>query len=622
MAKNLAAEAAPVGWPRTLHAKCRAVITVAQNFNRPTFWPTGQILTRHFRNRARTLTFACAIALLAPACGRTPDASRQAGSSRAIRRGGEIVTSVRNEVRSFNRLAARDSTTALIANLTQARLVRINQATQELEPWLAESWTTAPDLRHATLRLRRDAHFSDGHPFTADDVVFTFEAAYDEQAGGAVGDALRVAGKKLTVTAVDPYTVDITFPEPFAPGVWLLDNLPILPRHKLGVALKSGEFAKAWGVSTPLSEIVGLGPFIVTRYVPGQRVVLDRNPRYFRKAPDGGPLPYLDRITIETIPDENSELLRLEAGQLDVMNSEIAPEAYAALKRAADAGRLQLLDLGVGYNANALWFNLKPGAFAGDPRTSWLQRDELRRAISMAVDRKAFADTVFLGAGVPVDGPETEANKLWYWPDLPRSPHDPAAARRLLAGVGLADRNADGLLEDAHGQPARFTLLTQKGRPDLERGGVVIRDELKKIGVTVDLVTADANAVIQAFLSGNYEAVYYSVLKTSLDPALSPDLWFSSGSAHVWNMRQATPATEWERQIDQLMLRQAATADLAERKRLYNEVQKIFVEHAPMIYFVAPRIHVAASSRLLNLTPAVSRPQLLWAADTLAVKGE
>jgi peptide/nickel transport system substrate-binding protein len=402
--------------------------------------------------------------------------------------------------------------------------------------------------------------------------------------------------------------------------VWLLDNLPILPRHKLGAALKAGEFASAWGVSTPPAEIVGLGPFVLSEYVPGQRLVLDRNPRYFRKAADGGPLPYLDRITIETIPDENTQLLRLEAGQLDAMTSEIAPEAYASLKRAADAGRLQLLDLGVGVNANALWFNLKPGALAGDPRASWLQREELRRAISLAVDRKAFADTVFLGAAAPVYGPETEANKQWYSPDLPRPPHDPAAARRLLAAAGLIDRNGDGLLEDPRNQPARFTLLTQKGRPDLERAGVVIRDELNKIGLTVDLVTADANAVIQAFLSGRFEAVYYSLLKTSLDPALNPDFWLSTGSAHVWNMPQAAPTTDWERQIDQLMLRQAATADLAERKRLYNEVQKIFGEHMPMIYFAAPRIYVAASSRLVNLTPAVSRPQLLWAADTIAVK--
>jgi peptide/nickel transport system substrate-binding protein len=237
----------------------------------------------------------------------------------------------------------------------------------------------------------------------------------------------------------------------------------------------------------------------------------------------------------------------------------------------------------------------------------------------MAVDRKVFADTVFLGAAVPVYGPETTANKQWYWPEVPKPPYDPAASKKVLASIGLADRNGDGLLDDARNQPVRFTLLTQKGRPELERGGVVIRDELKKIGITVDLVTVDANAVVQGFLSGNFEAVYFSVDKTSLDPALNPDFWFSFGTAHVWNMRQAKPATEWEGRIDQLMARQTAAPDLAERRRLYNEVQQIFAEHVPILYFAAPRIYVAVSSRLTNLTPAVSRPQVLWAADTLAV---
>src|SRR5262249_58665108 len=113
----------------------------------------------------------------------------------------------------------------------------------------------------------------------------------------------------------------------------------------------------------------------------------DRNPRYYRKASDGTALPYLDRITVEIIPDQNAELLQLEGGQIDSMTSEIAPEAYASLKRAADAGRVKLLDLGVSYNANALWFNLKPGAFANDARAAWLQRDELRRAVPLARDR-------------------------------------------------------------------------------------------------------------------------------------------------------------------------------------------------------------------------------------------
>ncbi len=330
-------------------------------------------------------------------------------------------------------------------------------------------------------------------------------------------------------------------------------------------------------------------------------------------------MPYLDRITVEIIPDQNAELLRLEAGQIDLMNSEVAPEAYAAVRRAADERRMTLLDLGVSLQADSLWFNLKPGAFAGDPRAAWLQRDELRRAISMAVDRKLFADTVFLGAGEPAYGPLTPANKKWYWAGTPTTPHDPVAAKALLATIGLSDRDGDGVLEDSRGAPARFTLITQKGRPRLERAVAVVRDELKKIGVIVDVVMLDGNAVIARIGSGMYDAVYFVPLPTDTDPALTPDFWFSSGSAHFWNIAEPTPATDWERRIDDLMARQVASPDPSERKRLFDEVQQIFAEHAPVVYFVAPRIFIGVSARLTNVTPAVYLMPVLWAADTVAV---
>ena len=580
----------------------------------------GQLLTRLIRRLALSVALAAICTTAAAGCrASTPsESATSAVSNRDVARGGELLASVRSEPRSFNRHAARDTTTNLVSNLTQAKLVHINQTTQAIEPSLAESWTTADEGRRVTMTLRRDVVFSDGHPFTPDDVLFAFEAAYDEKSGSAIADSVQAGGKKLQVAATGPHTVVITFPAPFAPGIRILDILPILPRHRLEGALKAGAFTKAWGLGTPPSEIVGLGPFVLSEYVPGQRVVFARNPRYFGKAPDGASLPYLDRLVIEIIPDQNAELLRLESGQLDMMTSEISPDAYAPLKRAADQGRVKLLDLGVSRNADGLWFNLKPGALAGDARAAWLQRDELRRAISMAVDRKVFADTVFFGAGVPVYGPETPANKNWYWAAIPQTPHDPAGAKRLLASIGLTDRG-DGVLKDARNQPARFTLLTQKGRPNLERGAAVIRDELKKIGVTVDVVMLDAQAVIQAFLTAKYDAVYFNADKSDLDPGTNPDFWFSSGSAHVWNLEEKTPATDWERRIDELMARQIASPDEIERKRLYDDVQRIFSEHLPIVYFVAPRIYVAHAARVTNLTPSEFRPQLLWRPDTVAV---
>ena len=123
-------------------------------------------------------------------------------------------------------------------------------------------------------------------------MVFSFRAAYDSKSGSVLADSLQVGGRKLQVSALNPLSVEITFPTPFAPGMRLLDNLPILPKHKLQAALDAGTFATAWSLSTPPAEVVGLGPFVLIGYVPGQRTVVTRNTRYFRKDAAGRPLPH------------------------------------------------------------------------------------------------------------------------------------------------------------------------------------------------------------------------------------------------------------------------------------------------------------------------------------------
>ena len=568
-------------------------------------------MTGHARHFAITLAIAASMA-----CG----PSREPPAAGAPARGGDLRVSLRSDPQSFNWYTRHDSSTYLVTLLTQAWLVRVNRVSDTVEPWLAESWTASPDGLHYTIKLRQGVTFADGVPFTADDVVFSLAAAYDEKGGSVLTDSMRVGGKNLTAEAVDPATVAVTFPGPFGPGLRLFDNLPILPKHKIQALAAEGGLAAAWRTSSNLADITGLGPFTLSEYVAGQRLVFARNPRYFRKEAEAQ-LPLLDRVVVEIVPDQNAELLRLDAGQTDVSATEIRLEDYAPVKRAADAGRLKLYDVGTAVNADSLWFNLKPGVFAGDPRAAWIQRDELRQAISLAVDRKVFVDTVYLGAAVPVYGPITPGNKVWYAADLPQPTHDPAKARALLASIGLRDRNGDGRLEDAANRPARFTLLTQKGQTALERAVAVIRDELAKIGLTVDTVPLDGNALVGTFVGGKpYDAVYFSLIPSDTDPALNLDFWMSNGGAHLWNMAQPAPATAWELEIDRLMTRQAASLDQAERYALFTQAQKIFAEHLPMLYFAAPRIYVATSAAVTNLTPMLRRPQALWSPDTLAVR--
>jgi peptide/nickel transport system substrate-binding protein len=535
-------------------------------------------------------------------------------------RGGAIVATTRTDPRSFNRLTHPEIATELFALLTQGRLVRINRATQEVEPWLAEKWAVSPDGRTYTLSLRRGVTWSDGTAFTAADVLFSIQALYDPRVASPLVAAMMIGGRPITAVATDAQTVVVTYPEPFGPGIRLLDLMPIMPKHRLETALAAGTFATAWTPKTPPADLVSIGPFRLTDYQPAQRLVFDRNPGYWRRDERGVQLPYVDRLTIEIFPDQDAEIVRLQSGHSDFMQQALRSSDIETLQPLAAQGRVQIVELGVSLDADSFVFNLRPEKWATDSRASWMTRREFRQALSHAVDREAFANTVFLGAAVPVHGPVTPGNTRWFWPSIPRYEFSRDQARALLTGLGLANRDQDEWLEDDGGREVRMTALTFRGNTALERGAEVLRDDLRQIGVALDVVALEPNTVRQRVITGDFETAFIQFQASDPDPAMSKDLWVSSGGAHFWNPAQTAPATEWEREIDQLMARQASALDESERKRLFNEVQRLFAENLPILYFAAPRVYIGASARLTNLQPALTRPPLLWSADTLGVK--
>lgn len=539
-------------------------------------------------------------------------------------RGGRLVATIRSEPRSFNRLVANDQVSQFLAALTQARLVRINLATQQVEPWLAESWESANGQRYV-IKLRPGITFSDGTPLTSADVLFSFAAVFDPKVNSPIAAALTIDGKPIEVQALDDRTIAVNFPAPFGPGVRILDALPILPKHKLAAALAAGKFREAWSVTTTPADLAGLGPFVVRNYIAGQRVELERNPHYWRKDDKGAPLPYLDQLTLEIVPDQAAEMLRLESGQSDLSNNELRPDDVPAARRLASQGKLKLHELGVGLDADFMWFNLQAQGPAfkqpdGGVQKPWLASRDFRQAVSYAVDRRQFVNTVLLGAGTPIEGPVTPANKDWYAADVPRYPYDPVKARTLLGQVGATDANKDGWLELADGSPLQFTLLTQRGHAVRERAAAVIKEDLAKVGVRVDVTTLEPTALIDHLMRGAYEAMYFSASASDTDPASNMDFWISSGGFHPWNPGQPKPATDWEREIDTLMHQQVGSTNPNERKRLFTKVQQIFAAEQPVLYFAAPNIVIATSSRVRNAQPAVLKPPVLWAADTLAVQ--
>jgi peptide/nickel transport system substrate-binding protein len=525
-----------------------------------------------------------------------------------------LVASIRSAPRSLNRYTSRDFSSTVVALLTHSALVRINRVSDELEPELAESWELLPDHRTYRLRLRHGIYFSDGAPFSSDDVVFSFRAIYDPRTASPLVDSLQVRGQPLEVWREDLTTVCIRFPETFGPGLRILDGIPILPRHRLSAALEAGRFAGMWGAAVDPSELAGLGPFVLRRHIPGQRLEFERNSRYWRRA-GKQPLPKVDRLVLQIVADQDSESLQLQTGAIDFTQSELRPADIGSLRKAVDDGRIMISDLGVARDGDLFWFNLTADK-QKDRRSRWLQHVDFRRAVSQLIDRRAFADAVYFGLAEPSHEIVSPGNTFWHVEAAaPGFALD--AARRRLSGLHLADRDRDGMLEDADGNPVRFTLLTQQGNTSLERGAYVIRESLAAAGIRVDVLTLEVNALVEYLMSGRYDAAYFRLLTTDSDPALNVDFWRSSGSAHVWNPSQTTPSTEWEAEIDRLIDEIATTLEPNRRRELFGRVQQIIAGEVPVLCFAYPRLMYAINARVADATPAAFRPPLLWNAAVL-----
>ena len=526
-----------------------------------------------------------------------------------------LVASIRAEPRSFNRYVTRDLSTTVLTYLMHETLVRIDRVTDQLQPELAERWELLPDRQTYRVWLRPDVRFSDGTPLSSDDVVFSFRALYDHRVESPMADSLKVRDQPLTVKADGPRSVTIRFPAPFGPGLRILDGVPIYPRHRLEQALDAGTFRSAWGLSTPPAEIVGLGPFTLSRYQPGQRLTLERNPYYWRR---DGQLPKLAHVVLEVVPDQEAELLQLETGAIDLTQSELRPADVPELRRAVASSRVVVTDAGIGLDGDLFWVNLG-AAKRRDPRSRWLQHPDFRRAVAHAIDRRAFVDTVYLGEAVPADSVISPGNRQWH-AEAPFPTHDEGEARRLLASLRLSASGRDGTLVDQEGQRVRFTLLTQKGNTSLERGAAVVRDSLARVGVQVDVVALEVGTLIDYLMRGDYDAAYFRLLTTDGDPALNLDFWLSSGSAHIWNPDQRTPATEWEASIDRLMDQVSTTLDEEKRRQLFADVQRIVAREVPVLCFAFPRLPVGVSARVVDASPAAFRPPVLWNPDRISLR--
>jgi peptide/nickel transport system substrate-binding protein len=536
------------------------------------------------------------------------------------RSGGSLVVSQRAEPRTFNPVVAADNPSREVIGRLHASLIRINRATHETEPDLAESWTVADDDRRYTVTLRKGLRFSDGYPLDVDDVLFTFRVHLDPRVASPQRDLLVIHGTPVALERVDDYTVAFSLASPYAAAERLFDGIAILPQHLLDDVYRKGALAQAWTTTTPPSRIAGLGPFRLEQYVPGERVVLARNPHYWKLDARGTRLPYLERLTFITVPNDDAQAIRFQAGDTDVI-SRFDAQQFTTLARAPQADRYHLVDVGPGLEYTFLFFNLNEVDPTRLPhvaaRQRWFKDVRFRRAVSAAIDREAMVRLVYHGRATPLWWHVTPGNRLWLNTSLPRPPRSLDRARALLREAGFA-WTADGALTDAAGQAVAFTIITNASNQPRVQLATLIQEDLRALGVRVSVVPLEFRAVVDRVLqTHDYDAAILGLGGGDVDPNPEMNVWLSSGNNHLWHPAQANPVTPWEAEIDQLMRRQLVTRDPRERKALYDRVQAIVASELPIVALVSPNILAGIDAKLGNARPSILPSHTLWNADEL-----
>ncbi|HSB07990.1 MAG TPA: ABC transporter substrate-binding protein [Blastocatellia bacterium] len=550
--------------------------------------------------------------------------------------GGTLVTSVPDDPKTFNIILASDNASADVLWFHIFRCpvdYRNGGNPPDFDPGLCTKWEASSDAKTWTFYLRQGVRWSDGEPFNADDVVFTYNVIVDKNVVNPAADVF-LEGKDENGEAIvpdleklDDYTVRFKLHSPNGSFLDAVYNLWLIPKHKWEQDWRAGRFTSTMALSEDPSNIVGLGPFRLKEFVSGQRVVLERNPYFWKVDSRGQRLPYLDRMVFVIAKDFNTVQSKFAAGEIDVM-PRVRPQDYALVKR-MESPEIRVEEIGVSYDTNWLVFNQNTG---NDKKTHrpfvepWKQklfRDvRFRQAVSYAIDREALANTVFSGRAVPLYSFVTPGDTTWFSDDVMKYSYDPGRARQMLAEIGLKDSNGDGVLEDSEGHSVEFSIVTNATNNQRVETASFISRNLKDVGLK-----ANTNPVAFSVLIDNMQSNFdfdAMVLGWQPNPPTGPsgnkNIVLSSGQQHACFASQRVPSTEWEARADKLMQQIESSADQAERHRLFAQVQRIWSEFLPEINLVAPREAVAFKNKFGNLHPVALPPRATWNCEEIYLK--
>jgi peptide/nickel transport system substrate-binding protein len=577
---------------------------------------------------ARLTLYVCLLTGACFAAAPVPDAAKPGEELARLAEvsghyGGHLTIGERAEPKTLNPVTATDAVSREVIGRLMGDLIEINRSTQQTEPALAKSWKISPDGRTFTLQLRKGIRFSDGHPFDADDVVFSFNVYMDEAIDSPQRDLLIIDGKPILVTELDQYTVRFALPRPYAAAERLFDGLAMMPKHLLEKPYREGHFIQAWSLNAQAAEVAGLGPFRLKQYVPGQRIAVERNPYYWKVDRENQRLPYLDELVFLFVGTEDAQVMRFEAGETDIV-SRLSSENYNLLSREKSRLGSQLADMGPSLEYNFLLFNLndlngkKLDEVAG--KQAWFRDLKFRQAISAAVDRDSIVRLVYGARGTALWGNVGPGNKLWINQNIPHPQRSVETARQLLKSAGYSWNQSDQLLDTA-GRPVEFSIITSSSNSQRMKMATLLQDDLSHLGMQVNVVPLEFRAMIdRVFQSFDYDAAIMGLGGGDADPNPEMNVWAFAGTSHLWHLGETKPASDWERELDQLMQQQMVTLDYTKRKQLYDRAQQLIADNLPFVFLGTPNILASASARVGNFHPAVIDPYTLWNADELYIR--
>jgi peptide/nickel transport system substrate-binding protein len=447
-------------------------------------------------------------------------------------------------------------------------------------PDLATRWTWAPDSLSITFTLDSTARWHDGTPVRAADVAFSYALATDPKSGSPMASVFT---NVQSVTARDSLTAVVTFrrrtPEQFFDFV---HQLYILPQHLLGTV------DRARLAATPFAmQPVGSGPFRFVRWTPKQSLELIADTTGGRRRAK------LDRVLFTMAPDPVTAFTRVATGEADLYEA-VRPDKVAEVTKNPS---LRLV-MGPALDYSYVGFNLlqgtKPHPVLGD-RT-------VRRALTMATDRRSIVANIYDSLAVQARGPFTLAQANAD-PTLAPLPYAPDSANALLDAAGWT-RGADSM-RTRNGTPLRFTVLVPSTSVARMRAAVLLQEQWRKVGVDVRIDNADMGGFVDRATNRTFDAM---INAWSQDPGTGSarDSWSSAGAAPGGNNMGAYRSAAFDAQLDSGMRAFVP----AEMQRHFAAAWRIITEDAPAIWLAEPKQALVINARI---TTTGMRPDAWWA---------